>query len=145
VGLANVLSSRLLGGMADRSSRGVMALAAVAAVTTALCALVIGALEGPWRSPYLYALIFVLLGFAEQAVRLGRKTYLVDAAPAAERPLYVAFSNTVVGVFALVLGLLGGIADVFSPAVLVAVLGGLGMLGLAVVAATPRAEDMVPQ
>ncbi|MBA1145480.1 MFS transporter [Ectothiorhodospiraceae bacterium WFHF3C12] len=143
VGLANVLSSRFLGRLADRNSRGVMALASGLAVITAVCALAIGSLGADGASPYLYALVFILLGFAEQGVRLGRKTYLVDAAPSEERPLFVAFANTAVGVFALGLGFLGVLADAFSPATLVAVLGLLGVLGLAVVAATPPAERMV--
>lgn len=143
VGLASVLSSRLLGRLADRSSRGVMALAAVLAIATALSALAIDLLEAQWRSAYIYALVFILLGFSEQAVRLGRKTYLVDAAPGDERPLYVAFSNTSVGVFALLLGLLGVIADWFSATILIAVLGMFAVLALAVLARTPPAEAMI--
>lgn len=143
VGLASVLSSRLLGRLADRSSRGVMLLAAVLAVATAVSALGIELLGEAWRSPYLYALVFMLLGFAEQAVRLGRKTYLVDAAPAGERPLFVAFANTSIGLFALVLGLLGGVADLYSPAALVLVLALLAAVGLLLVTRVPPAEDMV--
>jgi len=143
VGAANVVSSRLLGRLADRSSRGVMGFAGIMAAVTALAALGIEGLDGAWRSPYLYAVVFVLLGFAEQGVRLGRKTYLVDAAPADERPLYVALANTLVGGFAILAGLLGGVADIFSPSWLVALLGLLGVAGLVAVCAMPPADRMV--
>jgi len=56
----------------------------------------------------------LLIGFAEAGVRVGRKTYLVDAAPENERPLYVAMSNTVVGAFTILAGGLGFIADTFG-------------------------------
>ena len=81
------------------------------------------------------ALPFVLLGVAEAGVRLGRKTWLVDAAAASTRPTAVAFGNTATGVAALVFsglgvfGLLGAAAPVAAVAALAAV-GGLLALGL---------------
>lgn len=143
VGAANVASSRLLGRFADQNSRAVMGFAGIMAALTAVAALGIQGLDAAWRSPYLYAVVFVLLGFAEQGVRLGRKTYLVDAAPADERPLYVALGNTLVGAFALLAGLLGGVAELLSPAWLVALLGVLGLAGFLAVCAMPPAGRMV--
>jgi len=109
VGLAGIVASPLWGRRADASSRKVMATAGACGAAAGGLALLVGWL--PWRTPWLYAGVFVLAGVAEAGVRLGRKTYLVDGTPAAERPLYTAFANTAVGVLALAGGGLGVLTD----------------------------------
>jgi hypothetical protein len=44
------------------------------------------------------AIVVVFIVVAQEGVRLGRKAYLVTAAPPGERPLYVALANTIIGV-----------------------------------------------
>ncbi len=143
VGLGNVLSSPVWGSFSDRSSRSVMIASGWLAMAIALMALAVGALPEAVRSPWLYAVVFVLLGIAEQGVRLGRKTYLVDAAPSDERPLYVAFSNTSVGLLALAGGLLGVLAQAAGVAWVIAVLGAMGVLAAFAALAMPEAEHML--
>jgi MFS family permease len=63
-----------------------------------------------WRGPWLYAPAFLLAGIAHAGVRLGRKTWLVDAAPDEHRPTYVATANTVIGGVTVVGGGLGAAA-----------------------------------
>ena len=41
--------------------------------------------------------VVLVVVVAQAGVRLGHKAYLVNAAPAAERPLYVALANTLIG------------------------------------------------
>ncbi len=143
VGLASVISSPVWGYFSDRSSRTVLSLSGVLAAAAGLVALLIAALPDTLQSAYAYTLVFMLLGIAEAGVRLGRKTYLVDAAPKDERPLYVAFSNTSIGVLALGAGAFGLVAQVFGVNVLVLLLVLLAMAGAVAAWRMPEAEDMI--
>lgn len=142
VGLGNVLSSPLWGRFSDQSSRRVLGISGVLAVATAALALAIGRLADAAAGAWLYGAVFVLLGIAEQGVRLGRKTYLVDAAPADQRPLYVAFSNTGVGVLALSAGLIGVLAERAGGGWAIGLLGLLGALGALAARTLPEADRM---
>ena len=143
VGLASVISSPVWGYFSDRSSRTVLSLSGVMAGAAGLVALLIAALPEAMQSTYAYTLVFMLLGIAEAGVRLGRKTYLVDAAPKDERPLYVAFSNTSIGVLALGAGAFGLVAQLFGVNVLVALLVLLALLGALAAWWMPEAEEMI--
>jgi MFS family permease len=142
-GLAEVLSSPFWGRYSDRSSRKVMIAGGALALVTGAVALLMGQLPQPWQTPLVFSSVFLLAGFARAGVRLGRKTYLVDAAPDADRPLYVAVSNTLVGVLTLVVGSLGVIADLFSVPVLIMTYLALTALAMAVSWRMPEAEAMV--
>ena len=82
-----------------------------------------------FQNPYGYGLIFVLLGFAEAGVLLGRKTFLIDQVDPAERTTYVAFANTAMGVVTLVFGFLGVLAQIFGIPALIVILIVLGLTG----------------
>jgi Na+/melibiose symporter-like transporter len=142
VGLAEVLSSPLWGRFSDRSSRTVMMLGASLAVVVGVAILVVGALPETWQTASLLAPVFLLAGFAQAGVRLGRKTYLVDGAPELERPLYVAFSNTIIGALTLAGSVLGLLAEAFSLRLLLIVLVVLMALGALVCWRMPEAEKM---
>ena len=142
VGLANVLSSPLWGKLSDRRASRVLAAGGAVGALAALSALAIAAAGLPGWS---YAAAFFLLGLAEAGVRLGRKTYLVDAAPEDERPAYVAFSNTAVGLLALAAGTLGVIADLASPAWLLATTAVLAALGALAALGLPGPERFLEQ
>jgi len=79
-----------------------------------------------------YGVIFVLLGFAEAGVLLGRKTFLIDQVDPAERTTCVAFANTAMGVVTLFFGFLGVLAQVYGIQTLIAILILLGIAGAAV-------------
>jgi predicted MFS family arabinose efflux permease len=129
VGLANVIASPLWGRFADRDSRTVLAVAGLLGALAAALAVAIALLPGGARSMAMYIAVFIVLGIAEAGVRLGRKTWLVDTAPADERPLWVAFSNTSVGVLAIALGTLGLLADAFGVVIVIGVLGAAALAG----------------
>jgi VIT1/CCC1 family predicted Fe2+/Mn2+ transporter len=80
---------------------------------------------------------------AEAGLRLGRKTYLVDAAPAEARPLYTAFANTATGLLALSGGLLGLLADLTAPAAAVGAVTVLAAAGAWLCWRLPEARDLV--
>ena len=89
-------------------------------------------LPSAFQNPYVYGSIFVLLGFAEAGVLLGRKTFLTDRVDSAERTTYVAFANTAMGVVTLIFGFLGALAQIFGIPTLIVVLIVVGLSGTAV-------------
>jgi predicted MFS family arabinose efflux permease len=129
VGVANVIASPLWGRFADQDSARVMAIAGTLAALAAALAVGIALLPETARAMPMYLAVFALLGIAEAGVRLGRKTWLVDHAPAGARPLWVAFSNTSVGLLAIALGSLGLLADAFGLAGVIALLGVAALAG----------------
>ena len=91
-------------------------------------------------SPWIYALLFFVLSLAHTGIRVGRKTYLVDMAPADERAAYVAVSNTVIGVVLLLSGSLGILGTFFSSYEVILVFALLGLAGAAVAATLGEVE-----
>ena len=142
VGVANIVSSPFWGAWSDAASRGVMVTSGVIGAIAAAGALSFGLLPMPLQQPWAYAVLLAALGIAQSGVRLGRKTYLVDGAPAEERPLYVAFANTAAGVVALAGGLFGVLADLVSVAAVLGLLAVLAALGAIASRRLPLAEGM---
>lgn len=142
-GLGAILSSPFWGRFADRSSRRAMIQGGVIGAFAAASAVAIAAFAESGIATYLYALPFVIHGIAEGGVRLGRKTYLVDAAPAEERPLYVATGNTLIGCFTLASGLLGLLLAILGLAPMLALLGLLSLIGALAAWRMPEAAHMV--
>lgn len=109
----------------------------------AVLALSFGYFSSGEVSPYLYLPIFLMVGLARDGARAGRKSYIVDAAPSEERPLYTAAANTVAGVLTFAFIALGLLAQAQGvDAVLVALLV-LGLLGVGVTWLMPKANRMV--
>ncbi|TDY04038.1 MFS transporter [Thiohalophilus thiocyanatoxydans] len=128
-GIAGSLSSPFWGRLSDYSSRWVMVIAALA--TGAQGILLYGLVEAgsPWiSSPWLYAALFLTLSVFHGGVRLGRKVYLVDMATADTRAIYVALSNTLIGIAMLAGGLIGVLADVLDLQTVILLLAFLSLL-----------------
>ncbi len=142
-GVAAVVSNPVWGRVTDRASdRAVMTAAGVIGALAA--ALAAGLLLADSGSETAYAAVVFVAVAAQEGVRLGRKAYLVTAAPPKERPLYVALANTIIGVVMIGLALLGVVAQVAGvPAAVGAVLG-LSLLGVAATRRVPEPEDMTP-
>jgi hypothetical protein len=113
------------------------------AVTVGIAALAVGALPAAWHTALVLAPIFLMVGFAQAGVRLGRKTYLVDAAPESNRPLYVALINTIIGALTLASGVLGVVAEISSLTALLAVFILMTALGVLAAWRMPEAEQMI--
>lgn len=128
-GLAALLGGRLWGRAADHSSRQVMAWAAGAAsVVVGVFLLLHRAELGLGAALYVGA--YAALALAHTAVRVGRKTYVVDLAEGNQRTDYVAVSNTAMGVLLLAVGgLTSALATLGADVALVA----LAIVGLACV------------
>jgi MFS family permease len=82
----------------------------------ALCALLAGALTlvidaiEDWQIPYFHALVFTLLTLGEQGSIQGEMTYMVDHAPADDRPALIATGNALTWTLAIGVALLLGAA-----------------------------------
>jgi predicted MFS family arabinose efflux permease len=108
--IASLLSSWVWGRMADRSSRKVLMLSALAGAAALLAAVLLdltGASGTVWALP----LVLFVLMIAYHGVRQGRSIYLVDMAPEGRRAAYTAVSNTVIGILLLGSGLFGALAS----------------------------------
>jgi hypothetical protein len=154
--LAALLSSPFWGRFSDASSRRVMVAGGIWTGVTVALALSGELLPGEvaeagagWGAAWgltwgglLFALVFFSSGFAEAGVRLGRKTWLLDAAPERRRPLMVAVANTAVGVmYALAAGL-GVLAEFAGVAVVLGTLGLMALAGMLLAWRLPEAGAM---
>ncbi len=142
VGIANIISSPFWGRFADTAVQKVLLWSGVMGAIAGALALLTGVLPEDLRHPLVYAAVFVVLGVAEAGVRLGRKTWLVDAAPDEERPTWVAFSNTSIGVLALAAGGLGLLADMTRIEVVIGLLMLLSLIGAALCLRLPAPDTV---
>jgi hypothetical protein len=140
-GVAAVVSNPVWGRVTDRASdRGVMTAAGAIGALAALLAS--GLLIAGSGSAAAYAAVVFVAVVAQEGVRLGRKAYLVTAAPPDERPLYVALANTIIGVVMIALALLGVIAELAGVPAAVGAILVLSLLGVLATRWTPEPEDM---
>ncbi|MCC5831281.1 MAG: MFS transporter [Phycisphaeraceae bacterium] len=142
VSLAAVISSPFWGRFSDASSRRVMISGGMLGAASAVLLLLVGTWPLTSAKPWAYGLVFILLGLAQAGNRLGRKSYLLDGAPADDRPTYVAISNTLIGVFTLAGAGLGWIGQWLGLAWLIAILGALSLAGSLTAWIMPEAEDL---
>lgn len=139
-GLAASLSSGVWGRFSDRSSQGVMAVAACGAALAGLLAWA----SSVWLSGVAHlvglSLAYGMIMICHGGVRLGRKAYLVDMATESKRASYVAVSNTVVGVIMLIGGLIGLLGDLWSPLAVILLLSGLSVMAALMCARLPAVQ-----
>ncbi|MGD8640553.1 MAG: MFS transporter [Gammaproteobacteria bacterium] len=122
-GLASSVSASIVGRLADRSSRNVMAGAALLAAVIGIVTWYIVSYHSDWFLGKISVVtVFFLVTLAHGSVRLGRKVYLVDMANTGNRAQYVAVSNTVIGVAMLLGGVVGVIADFYSVPIVILLL-----------------------
>ena len=141
-GLATALSAPIWGYMGDRSSRGVMVLAANGAGLLGVFTFAAVQLNWSWATgEWGMALIFLLLNVMHGGVRLGRKVYLVDMASGENRAAYVAVSNTVIGVMMLLGGLIGLLGDWLGAPATLLILGGLALLAAFYISSLPQVSE----
>jgi predicted MFS family arabinose efflux permease len=69
--------------------------------------------DGAWLAGS-FGLLFVLFGLARTAANIGYPSFLLDLAPARERPLYIGLMNTLLGVATFLPAVGGLILDLTS-------------------------------
>jgi hypothetical protein len=116
-GCSGLLSSRLWGSAADSNSRLVLLITAL--LSTILCVTSALALSDSIQQKtelpaWTWLIIYALMSFTHNGVRLGRKTYIIDLADEQKdshqkRTEYVAISNTSIGVLLLLFGVLSAL------------------------------------
>jgi len=143
VGFSQIISSPFWGRMADSTSKQVMLRSVQIAAGATLLALLL-TLIPLYSVQYAgYLLVFVLIGLAESGVRLGRKTYLVDAVPQEDRATYTAFSNSTIGVLAVGAGGAGFIAQWLGASSMLAFIGLTLLAGMLACQKMPEADAML--
>ncbi|NPV09110.1 MAG: hypothetical protein HPY83_14240 [Anaerolineae bacterium] len=111
---ANIASTYFWGRVSDRAGNRALlriacALGGVAplvALTVLPLARAVGGASGAVAT-ILFGVVFATLGASRTAVNVGGQAFLLDIAPAHDRPIYLGFTNTLVGIASLT-NVLGG-------------------------------------
>ncbi|MBO6550896.1 MAG: MFS transporter permease [Rhizobiales bacterium] len=101
--LASLLSGYIWGRLSDKSSRLVLMYSALIGGITLAATTFLSMFE-LLSDNYLLPLLLFSLMISYQGVRLGRSTHLVDMADEETRAAYTALSNSVIGLFLLLVG-----------------------------------------
>jgi hypothetical protein len=137
-GLAGLLGGQVSGRLADRSSRTLMAWGSAAASSVVVGFLLVLAVPGARELWVLYPVVYLLLALTHTAVRVARKTYVVDLAESDARTEYVAVANTAMGALLLATGAVSGGLALLGEEVALLFLAGLGSLGVLVSRSLPE-------
>ena len=122
--LASFASNLLWGRISDRrGNKLLIVLTTLLGLFIPLTALSIVLLANLWPglrefAPGLFALVFVLSGGFKSGSMIGNMNFLLEIAPADNRPLYVGFTNTIMGVALLAASVGGLIVDLVGFTVL---------------------------
>ncbi|HEY4615626.1 MAG TPA: MFS transporter [Citricoccus sp.] len=138
-GVASLVGGKPFGRLADRSSKSLMAWGAAAATAVLGGFLALLAIPGMRAAWWLYPVVYLLLVVAHTAVRVARKTYVVDVAEGDRRTEYVAVANSAIGVLLLVAGALSGALALLGPEAALAFLAVMGLVGVLVSHSLPEA------
>jgi len=115
-GIAKTTSSFLWGKLADRAARLSMAAGGfTAAAFGAASILVAWRLPAADTHPALWPALFLGFNVGYAGVRLGRKTWVIDAVEGDRRTDYVSASNTLIAVLILGLGALNAPLQAWAP------------------------------
>lgn len=139
-GIAGLVGGRWFGGLADRSSRRLMIWGSGLASVILLAYLALARSPGVEEWSLLHPLTYLLLMLTHTAVRVARKTYVVDMAEGDRRTEYVAVANTAMGVLLLVAGAVSGALAMLGPGFALVFLALLGLLGVVVGRTLPEVE-----
>lgn len=129
-GGASLLGGRVSGMLSDRSSKSTMAWAAAVASSVLLLLVLSAKLFDARVNAWVMPLGFFLVNLAHTAVRVSRKTYLVDMAEGDRRTLITGASNTVMGVVLLVVGAISSAISVLGPQAALIFLAAIGYAGV---------------
>ena len=94
-----------------RGNKLLIQIASIVGLSIPLSALLIPHLSGlfsPGSLGYLFGVVFALLGSYTAGARIGNINFLLEISPAAERPIYLGLTNTLLGM-ALLASMVGGV------------------------------------
>lgn len=104
--LAALVSGWIWGRLTDHSARLVLTIAPLTGTVVGVLFFLLPVIGGPFSGPLAHGVIFFLHNVAYSGARVGRKTYLVNAADNKNRAVVAAGANTVIGVATLLLSVL---------------------------------------
>lgn len=114
--LATALSSHFWGKFSDKASHLSLFRGGLLSALVGISSVVIYYFLPDLASmPYTWPVMFFLFNIGYMGVRLGRMTWVVDAAEGNKRTDYVAASNTIIAALILVLGFIAAPLQLFSP------------------------------
>lgn len=121
--LAGIASTLVGGRMSDqRGNKELVLWGSLVGLATPLAALLIPLLLGgpslAAQAPYAFTAVFVLSSIFQMGLNMGYDNYLLEIAPAGDRPLYIGLANTVTGLTMLASAAGGLIVDLAGLAVL---------------------------
>lgn len=119
----SIASKDVIGKALPKGTRG--RLTGMAAAISGVIGLVVALAGNVWTWPSL----FFLLSLGYSGVRIGRKTYVVDVAEGDTRTDYVSVSNTLIALLILIMGAMGSLFQMMSPAAALAFFSALCLLG----------------
>lgn len=129
-GLASLIGGRISGVFSDKSSKNTMAVGA--AVSSVIILLIVA--SSHWASEvvntWVMPLGFFALNLAHTAVRVARKTYVVDMAGGDKRTQYVGAANTMMGIILLIVGGISSVIAIAGPEAALIFLALVGFLGV---------------
>lgn len=128
-GLASLVGGRVSGVLSDKSSRLIMSWAAGAAAIILLAIVACAAWAPKAVSMWALPLGFFLVNLAHAAIRVARKTYVVDMAGEDKRTRYVGAANTMMGVILLVVGGISAVIALAGPSAAILFLACIGLIG----------------
>lgn len=115
-GLATSSSSFLWGRLADRAGRLAMACGGFFSAGIGTGAVLLAKWPPPWmESVWAWPALFFLFNIGYEGVRIGRKTWVVDAVEGDRRTDYVSASNTLIAIIILLIGTLNSPLQAWNP------------------------------
>lgn len=140
-GLAALVGGRVTGKLSDKSSRNVMA-GGAALASVCLILLVASAAWLPTGvNTWVFPIGFFLVNLAHTAVRVARKTYVVDMATGDTRTRYVGAANTMMGVILLIVGGISALIALAGPSVALLFLAAIGLAGVVMARRLPEVSE----
>lgn len=122
--LASFASNLLWGRISDRQgNKLLLILSSALGLLMPLTALSVGPLADLWPglgefAPGLFALVFVLSGGYKSGTMIGNLNFLLEITPPDDRPIYIGFTNTILGIALLASSVGGLIVDMAGFTVL---------------------------
>lgn len=129
-GVAALMGGRAFGRLADRSSQRLMTWGAGASSLVIIVFLTLNAIPDVREAGWFYPVVYLTLALTHVAVRVARKTYVVDLAGGNRRTDYVAVSNTAMGVLLLITGAVSSALAQLGPEAALLFLAALGLVGV---------------
>lgn len=129
-GLAGLLGGRVSGIWSDASARNVMAYGALAGSLIPVVLVICAQWAPGGVNAWVFPIGFFAVNLAHTAVRVARKTYIVDMAEGDQRTRYVGAANTLMGVILLLVGAVSGAVAMAGPQAALLFLSAVGLVGV---------------